>query len=287
VLGIVTGCSDDAGENAGPLVVATTTILGDVVANVVGEDARVEVIMPRGADPHDLEASSRQVALIARADLVIMNGLHLEEGLEDVIEAARADGTPVFAVAPALDPLHFADGDDDFDPHVWLDPVRMAEAARLIAGRLAEALPGVDWASRADAYAAELEAAHGRIDALLAAVPQDRRLLVTNHDALGYFADRYGFEVVGVVIPGGSTLAEPGSEELARLVATIDALGIGAIFAETTEPADLARAISADADHPVEVVLLHTGSLGDPGTPADTLIGMLEENARLIAEALA
>jgi zinc/manganese transport system substrate-binding protein len=140
---------------------------------------------------------------------------------------------------------------------------------------------------RAEAYAAELVSADERITTILAAIPPDRRLLVTNHDALGYFADRYGFEVVGVVIPGGSTLGEPGSQEMARLVALIDSRGIPAIFADTTEPGALASAIASEAGHPVEVVLLHTGSLGKEGTAAGTLIGMLEENARLIAEALA
>jgi len=284
-------CSEGGQADERLLVVATTTILGDVVANVVGDDARLEVIMPRGADPHDFEASSRQVALIAEADLVVMNGLDLEEGLEDVIDNARADGTPVLEVAPGLDPLPFTDHEEeadahDLDPHVWLDPLRMADAARLIAQRLTEELPGVDWTTRADNFAAELVAAHARMETALAAIPPERRLLVTNHDALGYFAIRYGFEVVGVVIPGGSTLAEPGSQELAALVAVIDERGLSAIFAETIEPTDLAEAISADADHPVQVVALHTGSLGDPGTATDTLIGMLEENARLIAEAL-
>jgi zinc/manganese transport system substrate-binding protein len=283
-------CGDDgsAGEEL-PLVVVTTNLLGDVVNNVVGDLARVEVLMPMGVDPHDFEPSSRQAALITESDLVVANGLGLEEGLEDVIDAARGDGAVILEVADLVDPLPFgavADGDGDLDPHVWMDPIRMAQAARLIADRLADFDPSVDWDSGADAYAAQLETAHERIDALLSAVPLDRRLLVTNHEVLGYFAARYGFEVVGVVIPGGSTLAEPGSEELAALVAVIDELNIQAVFAETTEPSTLARAIADEADHPVAVVTLHTESLGEPGSPADTLIGMLEENARLIVDAL-
>jgi len=263
---------------------------------VAGDDARVEVLMPLGVDPHDFEPSSRQASLVVEADLVVANGLGLEEGLEDVIDAARGDGALVLEVAELVDPLRFAEqdaGDDggedepgDLDPHVWMDPIRMAQAARLIADRLADIDSSVDWEARAETYAAQLEAAHERIDALLSAVPSDRRLLVTNHEALGYFASRYGFEVVGVVIPGGSTLAEPGSEELAALVALIDELNIQAVFAESTEPSTLARAIADEADHPVTVVTLRTESLGEPGSPAGTLIGMLEENARLIADAL-
>jgi zinc/manganese transport system substrate-binding protein len=297
--GLLTGCSDDPADDR-PLVVATTTVLGDVAANVVGNDARLEVLMPRGADPHDYEPSSREVALLAEADLVIANGLDFEEGLEDILEEVRHDGVRVLELAPLLDPLPFGEdrheGEDEaeeggqdhsLDPHVWLDPLRMAEAAQLIAGQLEEIDRSIDWSGRADEYAKELEAADDRITAFLAAIPPGRRQLVTNHDALGYFADRYGFEVVGVVIPGGSTLGEPGSQEMGRLVALIDSLGIAAIFADTTAPGALAAAVAAEAGHPVEVVLLHTESLTEPATAAGTLIGMLEENARLIAEALA
>jgi zinc/manganese transport system substrate-binding protein len=292
---VATACSEAIADDR-PLVVVTTNLLGDVVRNVAGDDARVEVLMPLGVDPHDFEPSSRQASLVVEADLVVANGLGLEEGLEDVIDAARGDGALVLEVAELVDPLRFAEqdaGDDggedepgDLDPHVWMDPIRMAQAARLIADRLADIDSSVDWEARAETYAAQLEAAHERIDALLSAVPSDRRLLVTNHEALGYFASRYGFEVVGVVIPGGSTLAEPGSEELAALVALIDELNIQAVFAESTEPSTLARAIADEADHPVTVVTLRTESLGEPGSPAGTLIGMLEENARLIADAL-
>jgi zinc/manganese transport system substrate-binding protein len=292
---VATACSEAIADDR-PLVVVTTNLLGDVVRNVAGDDARVEVLMPLGVDPHDFEPSSRQAGRVVEADLVVANGLGLEEGLEDVIDAARGDGALVLEVAELVDPLRFAEqdaGDDggedepgDLDPHVWMDPIRMAQAARLIADRLADIDSSVDWEARAETYAAQLEAAHERIDALLSAVPSDRRLLVTNHEALGYFASRYGFEVVGVVIPGGSTLAEPGSEELAALVALIDELNIQAVFAESTEPSTLARAIADEADHPVTVVTLRTESLGEPGSPAGTLIGMLEENARLIADAL-
>lgn len=297
------GCSEDGAVDDRLLVVATTTILGDIAENVGGDAARIEVLMPRGADPHDYEPSSRQVALLAEADLVIANGLGLEEGLEDAIDGIREDGVPVLEVAQLVDPRAFGEhgqGHDDeaddqghdlegfnFDPHFWFDPDRVAKAGRLIATALSEIDPTEDWLSRAESYAADLAAADMRIAMTLAGVPAERRLLVTNHDALDYFADRYDFEVVGVVIPGGSTLGEPGSQELAVLVALIDSLDIPAIFADANDPSAIAAAVAAEAGHPVAVVSLNTGSLGEPGGPADTLIGMLEENARLIAEALA
>lgn len=290
-----TGCGDgsDAAEPDPdadlPQIVVTTTVLGDVTANVAGEDAGIEVLLPPGADPHGYQASARQVAAIDEADLVIANGLGLEEGLTDVLQAAADDGANVLEVGELLDPIPFGaagHGRGDLDPHIWLDPVRMAEAARLIATELAALEPGVDWATRAEAYAADLGDAHVEIESILSQVPAESRKLVTSHRAFGYFADRYGFEIVGVVIPGGSTLADPSSAELSSLVETIEHERVRAIFAETTEPIDLAEAVAAEVGRDVEVVELHTGSLGEPGSGADTLIGMLVTNAARIAAAL-
>jgi zinc/manganese transport system substrate-binding protein len=163
----------------------------------------------------------------------------------------------------------------------------MADAAREIGSALEAIHPDGGWPERADGFAAELAGADTEIREILSAIPEDRRSLVTNHRSFGYFADRYGFEVVGVVIPGGSTLADPSSAELARLVGTLREHNISAIFGETTEPVTLAEAISEELGGSVEVVRLYTGSLGEPGSGADTLIGMLLTNAELIAGALA
>jgi zinc/manganese transport system substrate-binding protein len=286
--------SDDTPDRL--TVVATTTILGDVARNVVGEEAAVEVLLPIGADPHDFQLSSQQVAAVVAADLVVVNGLGLEEGLADALAAAVEDGARVFQVADHLDPLPFSgdhDHDDEdetheepLDPHVWLDPVRMAEAAGLIAEELVRIDPTGAWTSRADDYAAELRDVDGRIATLVDAIPPADRTLVTNHDALGYFADRYGFVVVDTVIPGGATLAEPSSEDLAALVQTIRTEGVRAIFAEATETRALAEAIAREAGGGVAVVELFTGSLGGPGSGAETLVDLLLTNATRVADAL-
>jgi zinc/manganese transport system substrate-binding protein len=229
--------------------------------------------------------------MLQDADLVVANGLGLEEGLEDVLASAAADGANVIELAPRLDPIPFATGRDSggasTDPHVWMDPVRMADAARLVADELEAIDESADWPARAAVYAEELAEAHREIEATLGAIPAERRKLVTNHDSLGYFAGRYGFEVVGVVIPGGTTLAQPSSSELARLVADIERTGTPAIFAETTDSSSLAEAVAAEISRPVAVVELHTGSLGEPGSGAETLIGMLKLDAARIAAALA
>jgi len=277
-------CGDEAADD-GLRVVATTSILGDLVQNVVGADASVEVLVPLGADPHDYQASAQQVAAIRDADLVVANGLDLEEGLSDVLESVTDDGANVLELAPLLDPIPFGGGDDQ-DPHVWFDPIRMAEAAGIIAGGLTEIDPAFDWEARAGAYGTALEVLDADISETLSAIPEGNRVLVTNHDALGYFAARYGFEIAGTVIPSGTTLAEPSSAELAALVEEIQRRGVQAIFAETTEPSTLADAIAAEAGEAVQVVELYTGSLGEAGTGADTLIGMLRTNAQLIAAAL-
>ncbi|MEE8489607.1 MAG: metal ABC transporter substrate-binding protein [Acidimicrobiia bacterium] len=281
---LLTACGNDQVEaDSGPTVVVTTTIIGDVVRNVVGADATVEVLVPTGADPHDYQASSRQVAGINRADLVVANGLGLEEALADVLGAAKKDGANILEIAPLLDPISLG---NSLDPHVWLDPKRMADAARLIAKEMSRVDASIDWSSRAEAYAIELDITNREIEAILDAVPRDSRNLVTDHDALGYFAAVYGFEIVGTVIPGGSTLGDPSSDELAKLVRKIEMEEVVAIFAGTTESSAVASAVAAEVGHEVVVVELYTGSLGEPGSGADTLVRMMLTNAELIAEAL-
>ena len=405
-------------------IAATTTILGDIAANVAGDDAEITVLLPVGADPHDFLASSAQVALLHDADLVVANGLLLEESLIDVLRAVEADGVRLFEVGELLDPLPYGAGaghddhdedegehdhdegeghdedmgehdhdegeghdedegehdhdegeghddeggehdhdegeghddeggehdhdegeghddeggehdhdegeghDEDMgehdhdegeghdedegehdhdehgegedeggehehehdhgseDPHFWMDPLRVAKAALHIADELNKIAPSPSWAERAEAYAASLEELDAEIRDLLASIPEENRKLITNHDAFGYFAARYDFEVVGTVIPGGSTLAEPSSADLAALVDAIVDEGVRAIFAETIEPSILAEAVAAEVGASVEVVELYSGSLGEPGTDAGTLIGMLRLNAERIAEAL-
>lgn len=294
---LLTGCATEEGTDEAVAIVATTTILGDIVQNVVGENASIEVLMPVGVNPHDFQPSSQQVAAIQRADLVVANGLGLEAGLHDVLEAAAADGVRLWEVAPDLDPRPFvevADAEEDhedhedgsFDPHFWLDPLRVVTAAGLLADHLSEVAPDGDWSAAASEYADELEALHSTSVEQLAVVAGPDRKLVTNHLSLGYFSDLYEFEMIGTVIPGGASLANPSSAELASLVEIIEREEVPAIFTETIEPDVLAQAVAAEVGYDVAVVELYTGSLGEPGTDGDTLIGMLATNVSRIAEAL-
>ena len=301
---------ETTGGQGSPLqVVATTTILGDIASTLAGGDLVIDTLMLPSADPHEFQPSSQQVALIHDADLVITNGLGLEEGFLDVIEGAKADGVNVLEVAPLVDPLPFGESGGECDPtlahehteeeaeneasppgscdpHFWNDPLRVAAAAELIADALTNIDPSVNWASSASGYAGELRALDSEIESLFGPIPTAKRKLVTNHDSLGYLAHRYGFEVVGVVIPGGSTLAEPSSAELAALVEVMVEEDVRVIFAETISPSVLAGAVADEIGEMVVVVELYTDSLGPPGSGAETVTDMLRLNAERIAAAL-
>jgi zinc/manganese transport system substrate-binding protein len=280
---LVTACQTDAG-NATTTVVASTSIWGEVVQGVVDGDAEVTVLMSVGADAHEFQMSSSQAALVATADIVVVNGLGLEEGILDALESAIAEGANVVEVGEYVEPIALPGG--EFDPHVWMDPLRVARVAEVVAERMSGLRADVDWSVRADLFTARMVAADVEIREILSAVPTADRKLVTNHEALGYFADRYGFEVIGSVIPGPTTLDQPSSAELAALVATMRAAGVAVIFAETTNSAALAEAVAAELGQETKVVALYTESLGPPGSGAETLAGMLLTNARLIADAL-
>ncbi len=281
-------CGGDGPSGDRQLVVATHSLLGDLATNVFGDEAEVEVVMPAGTDPHEFEPSAAQVAMLSEADLVVANGLGFEAGLTDALDAAAGDGVPVLELGPALEPLPLDDGDGE-DPHWFTDPLRMARAAGLVA-TAAEDLDGIDpvvVADQAAGHAAAIEAADAEIAADLDAVPEDQRQLVTNHEVFGYFADRYGFEVVGTVIPSGTTLAEPSSSELADLVAVIEETGVPAVFADTSSSADLAHVLAEETGEDIAVVELFSESLGEEGSGAETYLELIRTNADRIVAALA
>lgn len=285
---IATGCTPGSQPDGNRLlVVATTSIIGDIASNVVGDAGDVEVLIPIGADAHDFSPSAQQASRIAAADLVVTIGLGLEAGLETVLASAEADGVEVLELAPLVEPLPFAAAESGgLDPHFWMDPIRVGTAATAIAEALTRSEGEGPWAENAAGYATEMEQLDGEIAEVLASVPADQRRIVTNHEAFGYFADRYSFEVLGVIIPGGSTLANPSSARLADLVMIMDDGDVRVIFAETSRPADLAEALAAELGDEVEVVELFTESLGEAGSDADSLSDMLLANARRIASAL-
>ncbi|MDO9486700.1 MAG: metal ABC transporter substrate-binding protein [Actinomycetota bacterium] len=275
----------EATSAEGLSIVATTTMLGNVVGDLAAcAGGTVTTLIPGGADPHDFSPSSKQVASLVRADIVIANGLDLEGGLVDALNSAQADGARVYEVAPHISPEEFA-GSTTPDPHFWFDMSRMADAVELIGAQLATV--GTDkYRDCALDQAAEIRAAETQVKATLNSVPVDKRVLVTDHDAFGYFAKAYGYSIAGAVIPSGTTLAEPSTASLAALAKTIKAEGVTAIFANTNAPKALATAVAGEVGYPVEVVDLYVDSLGASGSGAESYIGYMQSNAQRITEAL-
>jgi ABC-type Zn uptake system ZnuABC Zn-binding protein ZnuA len=273
-----------AGFSLGPepklRAVATTTIVGDVVRNIGGEAIALTVLLPPGSDPHSYEPTPRDLIALAEAKLIFINGAGLEAHLEPFLREAKA---PVISVSEGL-ALRRLNG--DLDPHVWFDPQNLLTWIRNIEEALSAADPAntAYYAANARAYELALRGLDARILEQVAQVPQEARKLVTDHLFLGYFADRYGFDYLGAISPGFSTLAEPSARELAELEEAIRQSGARAIFVGMTANPALAERIAADTG--VKLVFLYTGSLSEPGGPADTYLKLMEYDVSAIVGAL-
>lgn len=262
----LTGCgTSGTGGGDGARVVVTTPVLGAIVSDLVGDAAEVRVLIPNGADPHDFQPSAQDVVALTDADVVVANGLLLEEGLAGALEEAERSGVTVLHATDHAGTRAVAEGDhaheDDEhtggDPHIWMDPTTMTAVVRGMAPELEAAL-GTDLGTRPDEVATGLLALTEEIDARLADIPPERRTLVTGHDSMGYLADRFGFEVVGAIIPSLSTQAEVSAGDLAALRARIERESVPAIFTELGTPPDVAQAIAAETGARVVAVRTHT-----------------------------
>lgn len=270
-----------------PTVVVTTNILGDIVETLAGDELEVVTFMPRDADPHSFELSARDAATMRAADLVVSNGLGLEEGVQHHVDASAADGVAQFVAGDHVEELGYLDS-DAVDPHFWTDPTQTARVVEALAPVLAE-LAGDDAASVTDAAAAyldELEAVDADFAAGLGAIPAEHRALVTNHHVFGYLARRYDVRILGAAVPGGTTLAAPSASDLQELVDAIDAAGVRTIFADSSQPDRLMRVLADEAGRDVAVVPLLTESLAPIGQPGDTYLDMMRENLQRISDGL-
>ncbi|GAA2804454.1 zinc ABC transporter substrate-binding protein AztC [Saccharopolyspora taberi] len=285
----LTGCTAADRDRSG--VVVTTNILGDITRNIIGDQADVTVLMKPDADPHSFGISAQQAASLEQAGLVVHNGLGLEEGVARNVEAAQAAGVPAIAVGAEVDPLrHTAAGaDGQLDPHFWTDPRRVSRAVDVIAEQVIAHVDGVDpQAVRANAarYRAEVDRLDAEMGQQFAAVPAERRKLVTNHHVFGYLAQRYDFQVVGAVIPSGTTLASPSASDLKSLADTIRAAGVPAVFADSSQPDRLAQVLADQAGLHVAVVPLFSESLSPPGQGAGDYLEMMRSNTESIVRGL-
>ncbi|UPL16713.1 zinc ABC transporter substrate-binding protein AztC [Microbacterium aurugineum] len=289
VLAGLAGCTGTAASDR-PQIVVTTNILGDVVENLTGDAAEVTILMKPNADPHSFEISAQEAARMDGADLLVTNGLGLEEGLQQHFDRTAAAGVPTVVAGDVIDVLPYSSDDANGadDPHFWTDPARMVDVVDTVEEALAE-VDGIDVAqvrSNAETYRGELAELDEEMSAAFAAIPVERRALVTNHHVFGYLADRFHFRLIGAVIPGGTTLAAPSAADLRDLTDAIDEAGVRTIFAESSQPDRLIQVLASEADVQVEVIELFTESLTEPGEGADTYLTMMRANTDRIADGL-
>jgi ABC-type Zn uptake system ZnuABC Zn-binding protein ZnuA len=285
-LALAAGCGDGNGSGGGGEVgvVATTAIAGDVVRNVGGERADVDVLVPADADPHDYEPRPSDAVALAEAGLVVRSGGELDEWLGDLIDSAGGDATEL-TLLDSVKALEGASG--EADPHWWQDPRNTILAAEAVRDELAEADPEGRraYTRNAAAYVRELRALDMEIERCMRRVPPEKRKLVTTHDALGYFAERYEVEVIGAVIPSLSTQAQPSARDVEALVEQIEDEGVEAIFPEAAVSQRLEQAIASESGAEVGAELW-ADSLGDEGSGAETYVGAMRANARALAEGM-
>ncbi|MDQ2676465.1 MAG: metal ABC transporter substrate-binding protein [Actinomycetota bacterium] len=277
------GCRS-ADEGGGADVVATTTQVADIARNAAGEEAKVHGILPPDADPHDYEPRPSDATAIAGAKLVLTSGGEVDAWIDELIESSGTDARVVTLLDEV--PATRTDGGDT-DPHWWHDPRNAIAAAQVIGEELAAADPAraASYEGNAAAYVRTLTRLDRMIADCIDLFPASARKLVTAHDSLGYFADRYGIDVVGSALPALSTQAQPSSGETAELVDLIRESGVRAVFPEAGLSGELEAAIANEANVSVGGEL-YADSLGEDGTAGATYAGALAANASTLAEAL-
>lgn len=277
-------------------VVATTSIIGDVVSQVGGDAIALTTLMGPGQNPHSYEPAAKDLAAVSQADVIFVNGWDLEESLVANLKAI-GENAVIAPVSANIEPMPFveanAEGGEEGvrpDPHTWFSVRNVEQWVKNIEQVLSALDPAhaETYAANAETYLAQLAELDAYARTKLAGIPPEKRVLVTNHGSFGYFARDYDFKILGTVIPGMSTLAEPSASDLADLVATMEAHGICTIFTETTVSDTLAQTVASELSgcDEVKVLPLYTGSVGPPGSGADSYIGMFRANVDTIAEGL-
>ncbi len=301
VLTMVSGCAGRPAARGDKLaVVATTTIVGDVVAQVGGDAIDLTVLLPVGADPHVFDPSPQDMAQVADADVIFANGAGLEAFLERLLENAggNAELIHVSEGIAFIEAEHHEDDEhedehaaDDhhhegIDPHTWTDPNNVLRWVDNIESALIRYDPAhaAAYKANADAYRAQLRELDAWVRGQVAAIPAENRKLVTDHETFAYFAQRYGFEQIGAVVPGYSTAAQPSARDLAALEDRIRAYGVKAVFVGSTVNPALAQRVAEDTG--IKLVFLYTGSLTAPGGEADSYLRYVKYNVGAMVEGL-
>jgi len=286
-------------EGAGKLkVLATTSIVSNVVSLVGGEEIETTILLPLGSDPHGFEPTPQDITKILDADVIFANGAGLEEFLDNLIESAGAQNKVVYVSRGIelrqVESQPLQEGKTDIedndqivgDPHTWVDPNNVMIWVHNIKETLSELDP-----QDAEYFRVNSEKYEGALKELdiwireeVASVPEANRKIVSDHNLLGYFADQYGFEQVGAVIPSYSTLAEPSASELAKLEDAVKELGVKAVFVGNTVNPNLATRVAEDTG--TNLVFIYSGSLTEPGGEAGSYIDYIRYNVQTIVGAL-
>jgi zinc/manganese transport system substrate-binding protein len=284
-------------------VVASFSILGDLVKNVGGEAVAVTTLIGPGVDAHTYDPAPADLVVLSQADVIFENGLGFEPWLDRFFASAQPPGARVVTtegITPreaGADEEHVGEAQPaedgapehgQFDPHVWHDVANVI----VMVGNIRDALVAADptraelYKANAAAYIAELEALDASIREQMGTMPPERRKLVTSHDTFGYFAAAYGFEIIGTALGSLSTEAgDPSARDIATLITEIEEAGVPAIFAENVANPDLMESIAAEAGVTLAPTL-YTDALGPAGSPGDTYVGMMQSNVTTIVDAL-
>ena len=279
------GGNVSSSPKADSAILTSTTFLADITQNIAGDRVMVESLLPVGTDPHSYQPTPQDMTKIANSKLLIINGAEYEHFIESLLENAGGERDVVEASA-GISPRTDANGGYGADPHMWLDPNNVI----VYVENIHEALTYYDpdgaaiYQANADAYVAELKSLDAWIVEQVAQIPPERKILITNHESLGYFSERYGFTVAGTVVESFSSGASPSAGQMAGLIDQIKASGALAIFLDAADNNTLAQQIADETGVSV-VTDLHLEALTD-GAPAGTYIDMMKHNVTLIVEAL-
>lgn len=287
------GCNDEKPKDGKFQIVATTSMITDLVKNIGGDKVEVQGLMGAGVDPHLYKASEGDVSKLANADMILYGGLHLEGKLVEVFEKMQKQKISTVAVSDALDKKDLIGSTlfaSNYDPHIWFDVKNWEKITQFVADQLSEAQPENKEIFQANAktYLAELKILEEEIIAEIATLPEDKRRLVTAHDAFNYFGRAYKFDVVG--LQGLSTATEAGVQDVQKTASYIIDHKVKSVFIESSVPRRTVEALQASVNsknHQVKIGgTLFSDALGNPGTPEGTYIGMFKYNVHTIVEAL-
>ena len=270
-----------------PVIAVTYSVIGDIVSQLVGDNASVNVVIPDGQDPHDFQPSAKDIETINNAALVVSNGLEFEEGLEEVLENIAGSGGNIFMIGEQITVRKIEDGDEDGDehsdkhaggdPHLWLSPATMLEMLPALTTALSEAI-GADLSESSASLTAKLQDLDKEVESIINGL--DECKLVSGHDEMGYFADRYGCEVIGVIIPSFTTTSEATAGDLAELKKQVEQNNVPAIFTGLGVSPDTATQLAKELG--IKAVTLSTHYLDGAANYQEFILKLTNQ----IAEAL-